>query len=54
MHYVLVKSYRYALADYKPVCMYQSRARNFDVPYIIYSKFLKSRARNLQSFQSGP
>ena len=28
-------------------------ARNFDVPYIIYSKFSKSRAHNLQTFQSG-
>ena len=37
------------------VCMLQprSRARNFDVPYIIYSKFSKSRPRNLQTFQSG-
>ena len=37
------------------VCISQprSRARNFDIPYIIYNKFLKSRARNLQSFQSG-
>ena len=26
----------------------RSRAHNFDVPYIIYSKFSKSRARNLQ------
>ena len=31
----------------------RSRARNFDVPYIIHSKFLKSRVRNLQTFQSG-
>ena len=37
------------------VCILQprSRARNFDVSYIIYIKFLKSRARNLQTFQSG-
>ena len=31
----------------------RSRPRSFDVPYIFYSKFLKSRARNLQTFQSG-
>ena len=31
----------------------RSQAHNFDVPYIIYSKFSKSRARNLQTFQSG-
>ena len=30
----------------------RSRPRSFDVPYIFYSKFLKSRARNLQTFQS--
>ena len=37
------------------VCILQprSRARNFDVPYIIYSKFLKSRASNLQALQPG-
>ena len=37
------------------VCIVQprSRLRSFDVPYIFYSKFLKSRARNLQTFQSG-
>ena len=27
--------------------------RSFDVPYIFYSKFSKSRACNLQTFQSG-
>ena len=31
----------------------RSRPRSFGVPYIFYSKFLKSRARNLQTFQSG-
>ena len=37
------------------VCILQPRyrARNFDVPYIIYSKFFKSWACNLQTFQSG-
>ena len=37
------------------VCIVQprSRLRSFDVPYIFYSKFSKSRARNLQTFQSG-
>ena len=27
--------------------------RQKSIPYIIYSKFSKSRARNLQTFQSG-
>ena len=37
------------------VCIVQPRSRlgSFDVPYIFYSKFPKSRARNLQTFQSG-
>ena len=37
------------------VCIVQprSRLRSFDVPYIFYSKFTKSRAHNLQTFQSG-
>ena len=37
------------------VCIVRPRSRpcSFDVPYIFYSKFLKSRARNLQTFQSG-
>ena len=43
------------LDGYYKVCILQprSRLRSFDVPYIFYSKLSKSRARNLQTFQSG-
>ena len=41
-------------APVRKVCIMQptSRLRSFDVPYIFYSKFSKSRARNLQTFMS--
>ena len=37
------------------VCIVEPRSRlhSFDVPYIFYSKFSKSRSHNLQTFQSG-
>jgi hypothetical protein len=47
-----------SLSSYAPVwkvCIAQriSPARNFDAFYIITIKFLKSPARNFQTFQSG-
>ena len=47
--------YRSLLSPVSKVCILQPRSwvRYFDVPNIIYSKFSKSWAHNLKTFQSG-